>query len=240
MSFYARSAPFYDALYRALGKDYAAEAEAVHEIIASRRAARGGDLLDVGCGTGAHLEHLRRWYACEGLDADTSMLKHAAQRCPEMRLHLGDMISFNLERRFDAVVCLFSAIGYAPNAGRLDQTLATFARHLRPGGVAIVEPWVTPDRWMDGHVDALFADEPSVKVARMSVSRRDGNVSILNFHYMIAQSDGVRTFNEAHRVTLFTPQEYRQAFLRAGFTVEHDEHGLGSGRGLYIGTLPGG
>ncbi|MHB8145631.1 MAG: class I SAM-dependent DNA methyltransferase [Vulcanimicrobiaceae bacterium] len=240
MSFYARSAPFYDALYRALGKDYAAESAIVHAIIASHRNAPGGNLLDVGCGTGAHLEHLQQWYACEGLDADRSMLNLAAQRCPEIRLHLGDMISFNLEQRFDAIVCLFSAIGYVPNAARLDQTLATFARHLRPGGVAIVEPWVTPDRWIDGHVDALFADEPGVKVARMSVSRRDGNVSILNFHYMIAQTDGVRTFNEAHRVTLFTPLEYRHAFSQAGFTVEHDERGLGSERGLFVGTLAGG
>ncbi len=240
MSFYARSAPFYDALYRAQGKDYAAEAAHIDEILAAHHHARGADVLDAGCGTGGHLEHLRAWYACQGLDADHSMLDIARKRCPDVLLHLGDMISFNLERRFDAVLCLFSAIGYVPNAARLDQTLATFARHLRPGGVAIVEPWVTPDRWIDGHLDALFAGEPALKVARMSVSRRDGNVSILNFHYMIAQSDGVRTFTETHRMTLFTPQEYERAFARAGFALEYDERGLGSGRGLYIGTLPGG
>ena len=237
MSLLARSAPFYDALHRALGMDYAAESVRIHEICESYTHG-SGNLLDVGCGTGGHLEHLGHWYTVAGLDTDRSMLTIAAKRVPAVPLHEGDMISFNLERRFDVLICLLGAIGYVPSIGRLEQTLATFARHLRPGGVAIIEPWLSPDRWIDGHLDALFADEPSLKVARMSVGRRDGNVSILNFHYMVAQSDGIRTFNEAHRLTLFTSQEYRAAFERSGFAVTFDEAALGSGRGLYIGLQP--
>ncbi len=114
--------------------------------------------------------------------------------------------------------------------------MLTFARHLRPGGVLIVEPWYSPDQWKDGNLAALFVDEPDLKVARMNVSRRDANVSIINFHYMVGSSDGIRTFTEPHRLTLFTHDEYRQALTRARFTVEHDEQGLMQ-RGLYIATL---
>ena len=231
---YTQSAKYYDALYRALGKDYETEAKRVEEIISERCRSGGNTLLDVACGTGKHIEILRNKFECEGLDVDRTMLDIARERNPGLEFHLGDMIGFNLGKKFDAVVCLFSAIAYAPNVQRLDQTLQTFARHLKPGGVIIVEPWLQPEQWNDGFVQALFVDEPDLKVARMSVSRRDANVSILNFHYMVASRDGIRTFTEPHRLTLFTPDEYGNAFRKAGLYVEHQDGGF-SGRGLYVG-----
>ncbi|HZT11274.1 MAG TPA: class I SAM-dependent methyltransferase [Candidatus Baltobacteraceae bacterium] len=231
---YTQSAKYYDALYRAMGKDYEKEAAQVRDIVQQRCRSGGNALLDAGCGTGRHIEYLRADFSCEGLDVERSMLDIARDRNPDVPFHLGDMMGFNLGKRFDAIVSLFGAIGNMPNVGRLDQTLQTFARHLRPGGVVIVEPWLRPAQWKDGFVHALFVDEPDLKVARMSVSRRDGNVSILNFHYMVASRDGIRTFTEPHRLTLFTDDEYRNAFRKAGLYGELIEPGL-NGRGLYVG-----
>ncbi len=231
---YSQSSKYYDALYGALGKDYAAESNRIVEIVTDRCRSRGNALLDVACGTGKHIEHLRDRFECEGLDVSRSMIEIAQERNPSVPFHLGDMIGFNLAKRFDVVLCMFGAIAYAPNAQRLDQTLQTFARHLKPGGVVLVEPWVRPEDWRDGAVHALFVDEPDLKVARMSVSRRDANVSVLHFHYMVASRDGIRTFTEPHRLTLFTTDEYRNAFRKAGLFVEFEERGF-SGRGLYVG-----
>jgi ubiquinone/menaquinone biosynthesis C-methylase UbiE len=233
---YSQSAKYYDAIYAAMGKDYAAEAQRIAEIVNERCRSGGNALLDVACGTGKHVEHLRERFACEGLDAMRSMVDIAQRRNPDVPFHIGDMISFNLGKRFDAIVCMFGAIAYVPNAGRLDQTLQTFVRHLQPGGVAIVQPGVSPAKWIDGGVYARFVDEPDLKVARMNVSRRDGNVAVLNFHYMVASDDGIRTFTEPHRLTLFTDEEYRSAFRKAGLAVELEESGF-SGRGVYVGTL---
>lgn len=231
---YTQSAKYYDALYRALGKDYQKEAAQIAGIVEQRCRSGGKTLLDVGCGTGRHLEYLRERFTCEGLDVERTMLDIARDRNPDVPFHLGDMMGFNLGKRFDAIISLFGGIGTMPNVARLDQTLQTFARHLRPGGVVIVEPWLRPEDWKDGSVHALYVDEPDLKVARMSVSRRDGNVSILNFHYMVASRDGIRTFTEPHRLTLFTDEEYRNAFRKAGLYVEFEHPGL-NGRGLYVG-----
>ncbi|HEY9180362.1 MAG TPA: class I SAM-dependent methyltransferase [Candidatus Baltobacteraceae bacterium] len=231
---YSQSAKYYDALAGSLGKDYPAEAARIEEIVKERCRSGGNDLLDAGCGTGKHIEQLRDRFSCEGLDVARSMIEIAQQRNPDLPFHIGDMIGFNLGKRFDVIISMFGAIAYAPNTARLEQTLQTFARHLKPGGVIIVEPWVRPEEWKDGTVHALFVDEPEMKVARMSVSRRDGNVSVLNFHYMIASRDGIRTFTEPHRLTLFTSEQYHNAFRKAGLFVESDEHGF-SGRGLYVG-----
>ncbi|MDQ2680158.1 MAG: class I SAM-dependent methyltransferase [Candidatus Eremiobacteraeota bacterium] len=234
---YTQSAKYYDALYRAVGKNYADESEQIRAILTKKLRSGGNSLLDVGCGTGLHVQHLQRDFTCEGVDIERNLLNLAAERAPQVTFHQADMISFNLFKKFDAIICLFSAIGHVPGAMRLNQTLQTFARHLRPGGVVIVEPWITPERWQDGLVSALYVDEPDLKVARMNVSRRDGNVSILHFHYMIGSTDGIRTFTEPHRLTLFTDQEYAAAFRGAALEVEHDAHGL-TGRGLLIGTKP--
>src|SRR3712207_7289123 len=49
-----------------------------------------------------------------------------SERYPDVRFHQGDMTDFDLGRRFDVVVCLFSAIGYVLTEERLRQTLANF------------------------------------------------------------------------------------------------------------------
>ncbi len=234
---FTQSAKYYDALYCALGKDYAAEAARAKEFIAAHKRSPGNSLVDIACGTGKHIAELRDQFACEGVDIDRNLLAIAAERNPGVSMHLADMISFNLGTQFDVITCLFSSIGYAPNTGRLDQTLQTFSKHLKPGGVVLLEPWFTPDQWVNGHVNALYVDEPELKIARMNVSRRDGNVAVLHFHYMVASRDGIRTFTEPHRITLFTRDEYEAAFRKARLSVTFDEYGL-SGRGLYIGTQP--
>ena len=69
-------------------------------------------LLDVACGTGAHLVHFARKYRVEGIDVSEEQLAVARARLPGVELHLGDMTTFDLGRTFDAVTCMFSSIGY--------------------------------------------------------------------------------------------------------------------------------
>ena len=227
---FTRSAAFYDAVYA--WKDYAEESAAVDRLIQERRPG-ARTLLDVACGTGGHLRHLRKLYESEGLDADPEMLALGAANCPEVPLHEGDLTGFELDRRFDAVTCLFSSIGYARTPERLESAAAAMARHLEPGGVLLVEPWLSPDEWKVGKPHLLVVDEPELKIARANTSGRDGRVSVVEFHYVVATPEGVEHFTELHELGLFTHEEYTAAFERAGLRIEHDPDGL-MGRGLYV------
>lgn len=236
---FTRSSRFYDAIYSAFGKDYLAESEQIRAIIEQHIRSQERSLLDVGCGTGGHLAHLRDHYEVEGIDLDPGMLEIAAARLPGVRLHRGDMRGFDLGRRFGAVTCLFSSIGYVRTKDGLARAAVCLSKHLEPGGVLIVEPWILPENWRDGTVHALHVDEPDLKISRMSVSRREGDLSVIEFHYLMATRAGVEHFTERHELALFDHREYVDALAAAGLEVFHDPAGL-PGRGRFIGIKPAG
>jgi len=229
---FSRSAPLYDTIYASI-RDYPREAAELDRLIQQRRPG-ARTLLDVACGTGAHLEHLSG-YDVEGLDLDPEMLAVARERLPDVPFHEGDMVAFDLGRRFDAVVCMFSSIGYVETEERLRSAIASMGRHLEPGGVLVVEPWLSPDDWLDRHVGAVFVDEPELKIARINAAERDGNVSMFEFAYLVGTPDGVEHFTERHELGLFTVEEYIGAFRAAGLEADHDQEGP-MGRGLYVAT----
>lgn len=235
-SAYAQGAEFYDLIYG--GKPYEAEAEQVHRVLQRHLRSGGSALLDVGCGTGAHLAHLGRHYRCTGVDLDAGLLAVARERLPGARFHQGDMTDFDLGERFDAVTCLFSAIGYVRTVERLGQAMRAFARHLAPGGVAVVEPWLTPDVFVAGRVRVDTPERPGATVARMVHSGMRDGFSVLTFSYLIGREQGIEHFEEDHVLGLFTREQMMDAFRGAGLdVVEHDPHGL-TGRGLYVARRP--
>src|SRR5262245_10817884 len=104
---FTHSADIYDAIYESRN-DLPAAASTIHALIQERKRTAGNALLDVACGTGAHLALLCQHYDVAGLDLDPGMLAMARQRLPDIPLHQADLADFDLGRQFDAVLCLGS------------------------------------------------------------------------------------------------------------------------------------
>jgi SAM-dependent methyltransferase len=224
---YTRRPELYDVAFGA--KDYATESETVARLIRERNPG-ARTLLDVGCGTGKHLEHLRASFECEGVDLDDGLLDVARELLPGVPLHQGDMRTFDLGRRFDAVTCLFSAIGFVGGPDGLADAARAFARHLEPGGVLVVEPWIRPGEWIPNRPHLLTAEN----FARMTLSGlRDERISTTEMHYLVGSPESIEHFVEHHELYLFTDDEMRAALEGAGLRAEHDPDGL-IGRGLWI------
>jgi SAM-dependent methyltransferase len=228
---FLRSQRFYDAIYA--WKDYQSEAVKIHALI-QRRNPGARTLLDVACGTGTHLEHLREHYEVEGVDVDPEMVRIALERLPGVPIHEGNMADLHLGKKFDAVTCLFSSIGYMRTVENLIRAVGRMSEHLAQGGVLMVEPWVTPETFEPGRPSAKFVDEPDLKIARMDVPRVEGRLSVIDFRYLVGTREGIEDFTERHEIALFTHEEYLDAFRKANLEVEHDPEGL-MDRGLYIG-----
>ena len=227
---YERSAHLYDLMY--VRRDYTTTAEEIHAI-AAEELPEAGRLLDVGCGTGRHLEVLGRWYDEEGLDINPSMLQQAHARCPRLPLHEADMRTFDLGRSFDLIVCLFSAIGHVETAEAMRRSVERMAAHLSSPGLLIVEPWFTPDSFWDGHLAANFQTESDTKLAWMYRQRREGLRAILDIHYLVGGEGQPEYIVERQALGLFTPQEMAEAFEDVGLDVSYRESEIWN-RGLYV------
>ena len=230
---YGTASKYYDKLYS--NKDYRAEVRRLVEIVRKRNPS-AKSLLDVACGTAAHLEHLQGDFKVAGLDLSEDLLGAAQARLPTVRFYLADMTDFRLGEKFDVVTCLFSSIGYAKTLERLNATLKCMALHLEKGGVLIVEPWFSEKTWNPKPVYATFVDEPTVKIARISTNRTVDRVSVIQMEYLIGTEEGIEHFKEIHEMGLFSDAETREAFELAGLACEYEEDGV-SGKGLYIGQL---
>lgn len=232
---FSNTAPFYDLLYEASGKDYAAEASVVHDLIQARKPG-ARSLLDVGCGTGGHLRHLREWYAVTGLDSDPAMLAEARKHLPDVLLIEADMRTFQVDATFEALICLFSSVGYLRDTGELHAALRTMADHLAPGGVLVLDGWVRPEAWVDGgsaHVEVAKRD--AVQVVRMSRSERHGTTTRLEMHHLLATEAGIEHLVDHHELTLFSRADYEEALRGAGFAFEVTQSPM-EGRDRYVGV----
>ncbi len=226
------SAQFYDAIYSF--KDYSAEAAQIASLLKSL-CPNARTLLDVGCGTGEHAHFLaeNHGFEVDGLDLDAALLGVARKKHPGGRFFEADMSDFALQQRYDAVLCLFSSIGYLVTLDRVRQAFECFRRHLNSAGVVLVEPWFPPGRMEDGRVVVNAATHEGMRVERTARTELDGRISRLHFQYRIEGPDGPRELTETHELGLFTVDEMREAFKRAGLRAEFDRGGP-SGRGLWV------
>lgn len=215
------TAHLYDLIYEASGKDYAAEAAELEGLIKARNP-EACSLLDVACGTGAHLAHLLGTFEVAGVDVDPGMLAQARHRLPQdVPLVEADMRSFSLGRRFDAVTCLFSSIGYMASTDDLRAAIQNMADHLHGGGVLILDGWVRPDAWRpSGSVHIDVAEGDGLSVVRVARSQRTGRTTHLEMHHLVASTDTVEHLVPHHDLTLFEPADYEEGLTAAGLAFE--------------------
>jgi hypothetical protein len=143
------------------------------------------------------------------------------------------MRAFDLPGRYDAVICMFSSIGYVKTLPELERALRNFRRHLAPNGIVMVEPWFPPEAVSVGHKSTRTAEANGVHVERVSTTDIDGRLFLLRFDYTIREGDRVRHTTELHELGLFTRDETLQAFAAAGLAARH-EAPTPQNRGLYI------
>jgi SAM-dependent methyltransferase len=232
---FENSADLYDTIYLAW-KDYAREAETLTGWIRARRPG-ATTVLDVACGTGEHARHLgAHGFVVEGADLNGELLAVARAKSADSAFYQTDMLEMDLGKRYDAVLCLFSSIGYVKSEANLRRAMERLAAHAaEDGGLVVVEPWFEPGAMTDGRVSVNVAESGGAKVVRMVHTTLKDGLSVLDFEYLIGTGGGIERRSEVHELGLFSEEAMRSAMAAAGLEVELDREGL-MGRGAYIGT----
>lgn len=231
---FSKLAPYYDLIYSF--KDYQKESAEMINIIHRFKKSTGNSLLDVACGTGKHLQYLIDHFNCMGLDINPEMLKIAQSRFPNIPFLTANMIDMHLDKKFDVILCLFSSIGYVKTYTNLAKTWQNFADHLNPGGIVLVEPWLTNTTYRVGLPHMTTYNSEDVKIARLDVSEVDSNISILNFHYLIAEKNKtVIHLEDRHELGLFEVEQTLEIIQNAGLNAQHLKRNPQDERDIYIG-----
>lgn len=229
---FSASAEFYDLIYSTF-KDYPREAAEIATLL-RRLNPRCETILDVACGTAEHARLLAgHGFVVDGVDLDPAFVRIAKEKHPAGRFFEADMSDFHLSRQYDAVLCLFSSIGYLRTLDRVARTLTCFREHLRPGGVIVIEPWFPPGVLDTTRLARHTGEANGVRVARASRIEVEGRCSRLLFDYEITDDTGTRHAHEVHELGLFTTAEWMQTFRDAGLDADHDPKGL-CDRGLFV------
>lgn len=115
------------------------------EVAAVERYGRGGDVLEVGCGTGLILARVRAFAAsASGVDISAGMLARAAERGLSVVQGSATALPY-ADERFD-VVYSFKVLAHVMD---IRTALAEMARVTRPGGHVLAEFYNTRSlRWL--------------------------------------------------------------------------------------------
>jgi ubiquinone/menaquinone biosynthesis C-methylase UbiE len=194
-------------------------------------------VLDVACGTGEHARYLdgAHGFSVDGIDLDPALLRIARGKHPRGSYWQADMVDFDLGRRYDAVISLFSAIAYTVSVPRLRRALACFRRHLGPGGIVLVEPFLKPEDIRLGTTNTLTVEVGGIRVTRTSRSEVFDRLFRLYLDYQFEGPSSTESASEVHELGLFSVGEMLDSFRAAGLDAEYRSEGP-SGRGLYVAT----
>jgi SAM-dependent methyltransferase len=162
------------------------------------------------------------------------MLKVAARRVEGVPLHCGDMVDFDLGRKFDVVCCLFRSIAYLKTPDRLIAATQSMARHLAPDGLLIIEPFFTPESYWVDRVTLNECVRDDLKIAWMYVSEKREAIGRMLINFLVGTPRGVQHFTELHEMGLFSRENFEDAFRRAGLELEYEPNYPG-GTGMYFG-----
>ncbi len=230
---YHELAKYYDQVYH--WKDYRKEATKIRGLIRRFKESSGNELLDVGCGTGRHIQYLKHDFDCVGIDISEEMLKVARRTVTGADFVRSDMVDFDLGTSFDVILCLFSAIGYLKTRDDVRKAIRNFAEHLKKGGVLIVEPWFRKSEWRNGWVHMGTYDGSSVKIARVGFSRMTEKFSVLDERYVIAtKGRGIAYVRDLQKLRFFEPAWTFEIMRRLGLDLQDTEDSLMPHRKLIV------
>jgi ubiquinone/menaquinone biosynthesis C-methylase UbiE len=225
----------YDVQYIPFGKDYAHEAAFIHSLI-QERVPGAQSLLDVACGTGSHLVNFGQlgYDPIAGLDQSNANLQLAAHKLQSTEdaagavLVQGDMAGFELDDQYSVVTNLFGALGHLTCLEDLSSGIRAMVEHAKPGGLVILEPFLTPAEWrgydLDNSTRQHASEADGVHITRTTVCCREGSQVHMRMHYTVAQQahpdEPVRVdmLVEDHPFRLHTRTEIHTALRGAGVT----------------------
>jgi SAM-dependent methyltransferase len=179
-------------------------------------------LLELGCGGGSLASHLKAHFRLTLSDVSPEMLQQSRLVNPECEHVPGDMRTLDLGRTFDLVL-VHDAIMYALDEADLRATLATAARHCRPGGGVVLVPDYVRETF-EPESSSEGEDAPDGRALRYLEWSWDPDPNDTTYEvayaFLMREPDGSTSVEmDRHREGLFPRASWLTWMRDAGFTA---------------------
>lgn len=225
--------------------DYAEEAAFYRRLFEAHCRRPPRTLLDLGCGGGHNVAHLKKAFACTLVDLAPAMLGLSRQLNPECEHVLGDMRSVRLGRVFDCVL-VHDAVSYMSSRADLSGAIATAFEHTAPGGVAMFQPDFVAETFEPGtETGGSDAQGRSLRYLEWRwVPGSSHETYVTDMAYLLRENDGAtQVFHDRHVMGLFPRAAWLELVASAGFEplAVRFEHGCHSDTGheVFLGLRNG-
>lgn len=223
MAYNKKYAEYYDKFNA--GKNYEKEVDFIENVL-RKFGVHGKKILDLGCGTGLHeKEFFDRGYEVSGLDLSPEMIEIAKKRNPSCKFFVGDMSGFELNEKFDAVITMFSAMGYLTENSQIKNFFESAKKHLKEDGLLVLDVW----NGLGVMNELPTSREKSADIGNLKITRRSfpdldskNHVNNVRFNVNVFENGNlVDDYDENHQVRFFFPQELKKYGEDAGFELLH-------------------
>jgi len=213
---YTSLAQYYDLLFQE--KDYDRETDFIKQVI-KKYLPGAKSILDVGCGTGNHLNMLvGRFETLYGVDLNPEIINVAKKKSSKIKYFVGSLADFNINLKFDVITCLYSVFNYNQTINAAEKTLQNFKKHLNPGGIIIIALY-TPTNTQK-KIALNTGKYEDVEVAKIDQWTYDPKTKIetSEFLVLVKNNNQIDFFTENnHKFRIYQVSEFKELLTNAGF-----------------------
>ncbi len=206
-------------------KVYRKESEQITRLIKKRAKIKVRTLLDIGCGGGKNVYHLKKHFKITGIDISKSMLSNAKKLNPKCEFHIGDMRNFDLGRQFDSVFINDASI-YMTTQKDLLKVFNVAHKHLRTGGVMVTYPDQCKKSFKQNQTHVWRSKKSDMDITFIE-NNYDPNPKDDTFEstmiFLIRKKGKLRIEHDFHLCGLFRLSVWRKLLRQAGFRVYADK-----------------
>jgi SAM-dependent methyltransferase len=159
-------------------------------------------VLELGSGAGANASYMKRDFELVLVDRSKKMLDMSRKLNPELDHRIGDMRTFRLGEKFDAVF-IHDAASYLVSADDIRQTAQTALHHLNPGGVVMFCPDDLAENFKSGLESGGHDgdDGRALRYLAWSSPNEDPDRIITDYAFILRYPDGRATTEHDRHIT---------------------------------------
>ena len=186
------------------------------------------NLLDLGCGTGEHLNELsKKGFMCTGIDNSNDMITFAKVRFPNAATFIvSDITDFDFFEEFDIIISLFGSFDYMINDEDVDKVLWNTWRAMKNDGIGLFEIWNAKPVFEIK--EKPITTVSTTKYKDLTIERQRGftllpdskkTIAEVYYNYIISNGHSTQRLKDKHIMRAFYIEEIEEFLTNNGFSI---------------------